>query len=473
MDVVEIDAASESGVEDVRESIVQAVEYKPAICRFRIFIIDEVHDLSPKAFDALLKTVEEPPSHIVFVLATTEFSKVPPTIRSRCQRFEFHRGSLSDLVGRLEFVAKSEGAEFEPAAIAAIARMADGGYRDALTLLEQAILTSEGSVTLEHVYNQLGLLSDEMADGLLQAVQSGEADKIMLLTEKVYQTGRDPRSIVEALLHRISSLTRAKYGMEEEGNDSGRDALLHEAATRYETEGLLIMRSGLAEAHRSIRDISLPRVWLESELIRISRLLKAPAPAPVTASVPAVHAQPTRPVQEARTTPIQPEALPAKSAPAERTVVQSSKPTPAPAPPLAGKADAPPPPVLDSPLSGSSTAAEAQAAWQMLYEHIGSISRKAQNRLETTRVISLDNMVATVVFERVSDYDMFNEAKKMKASVLDIWSTITGGQVSLIFAAAGSGLKMAPVSEVTTVESPLEGEALMQALRQVFEPEQQ
>ena len=473
MDVVEIDAASESGVDDVRESIVQAVEYQPAVCKFRIFIIDEVHDLSNKAFDALLKTIEEPPAHIVFVLATTEFSKVPPTIRSRCQRFEFHRGTLSDLVGRLEFVAKAEGAEFEPAAIAAIARMADGGYRDALTLLEQAILTSEGPITLEHVYNQLGLLSDEMADGLLQAVQAGEADKIMILTEKVYQTGRDPRSIVEALLHRVSSLTRAKYGLEEEGNDSGRDALLHEAASRYETDCLLAMRSGLAEAHRSIRDISLPRVWLESELIRISRVLRAPAPTVSTAAAAPVRE--AKPVPEARPTTVveAPVSAPVKAPQVERTVVQSSAPSSAPAAAPAGPKGETPPPVISPPLSATSTVADAENAWRVLYEYIGSVSRKAQNRLETTRVISLDNSVATVVFERVSDYDMFNEAKKMKAAVLENWEKITGGKVSLLFAAAGSGLKMAPVAEVTTVESPLEGEALMQALRQVFEPEQQ
>ncbi len=474
MDVVEIDAASESGVDDVRESIVQAVEYKPAVCRFRIFIIDEVHDLSNKAFDALLKTIEEPPSHIVFVLATTEFSKVPPTIRSRCQRFEFHRGSLSDLISRLEFVATSEGAEFEPAAIAAIARMADGGYRDALTLLEQAILTSEGPVTLSHVYSQLGLLSDEMADGLLQSMQAGDAGKIMLLTEQVYQTGRDPRSILEALLHRISSLTRAKFGMEEEGSDTSRDALLNEAASRYETESLLVMRSGLAEAHRSIRDISLPRVWMESELIRISRLLHAPAPAAVQAAP--VKAQ-ARPLQEAGSPAPAAEIskpVPPRQPQGERTAVQSTTPTPPPSASHAGgRQEASAPPVVNPPLSASSTLSDAGQAWQMLCSHIGAISRKAQNRLETTRVLSLDNMVATVVFDRVSDYDMFNDGKKMKASVMDMWSVMTGGKVSLLFAAAGSGLKMAPVAEVTTVESPLEGEALMQALRQHFEPEQQ
>lgn len=468
LDVVEIDAASESGVDDVRESIVQAVEYQPAVCRFRIFIIDEVHDLSNKAFDALLKTIEEPPSHIVFVLATTELAKVPPTIRSRCQRFEFHRGSLADLIGRLEHVAKAEGAEFEPAALSAIARMADGGYRDALTLLEQAILTADGPLTLSHVYSQLGLLSDEMADGMLEAIKQGDASKILTLTDEIYQTGRDPRTILEALLHRVSSLTRAKLGLEEEGRDASRGALLNDAASRYESEDLLSLRAGIAEIHKVIRDISLPRLWLESELIRLSRNLGVPVPA----------AAPPR-AQAPREVPVIPQAreeAPPQTKTAAPTPVSQpdppKKPTPVGAAPPKGEGNVPPPPVMD-PLPPTAGTEETEKAWQLLRSHFGSVSRKAQARLETTRVLSVDNAVATVVFDRVSDYDMFMEAKKMKAAVADIWTTMTGGAIALNFAAAGSGLKMAPVKEVTAVELPLEGEALMQALRQAFEPEQQ
>ncbi|ARU41598.1 hypothetical protein CCB80_10785 [Armatimonadetes bacterium Uphvl-Ar1] len=127
MDVLEMDAASEAGVEKVREHIVEASEYQPANCRYRVFIIDEVHDLSAKAFDALLKTIEEPPAHAIFILATTEFHKVPPTIRSRCQKYEFHRGSIANLVKQLNHVIAAEGIEAEPAAITAIARLSDGG----------------------------------------------------------------------------------------------------------------------------------------------------------------------------------------------------------------------------------------------------------------------------------------------------------------------------------------------------------
>jgi DNA polymerase-3 subunit gamma/tau len=165
-----MDAASDSGVDDVREKIVDVVSYAPMMGKYKVFIIDEVHDLSPKAFDALLKTVEEPPAHMVFILATTEFNKVPATIRSRCQKYEFHRATIKNLVDRLNFVCQSEGVTAEPAAVAAIARMADGGFRDALTLLEQAILVSDGAITTEVVYDQLGLVNEQAVDGLLEAV---------------------------------------------------------------------------------------------------------------------------------------------------------------------------------------------------------------------------------------------------------------------------------------------------------------
>ncbi|MEA2553200.1 MAG: polymerase subunit gamma/tau [Fimbriimonadaceae bacterium] len=276
MDVYEMDAASESGVDQVREAIVDVAEYKPTTARYKIFIIDEVHDLSGKAFDALLKTIEEPPSHVVFILATTEYNKVPPTIRSRCQKFEFHRGTLSDLTKRLEYVVAEEHAEAEPAALAAIARMADGAYRDALTLLEQALVTADGPITLKHVYDQLGLIPEELVDGLLTAMKECEPQNIMRLTEEAWRLGRDPRSVLESMEYRLGDLTRAAYGVDLGTTDATREASLHEAAARIGKDTLLALRASIAEAHKSIRDVSLPRLWLEAELIRIARQFTAP-----------------------------------------------------------------------------------------------------------------------------------------------------------------------------------------------------
>ena len=291
-DVVEMDAASDSGVEDVREKIVEVVSYAPMMARTKVFIIDEVHDLSAKAFDALLKTIEEPPAHLVFILATTEYTKVPATIRSRCQKFEFHRATLKNLTDRLTFVCESEQVKFEPAAISAIARMADGGFRDALTLLEQAMLVSDGEVTLNVVYDQLGLVNEEAIDRLLFAIQGGEIATVIEVLETVIRSGRDPKALLESMLYRLADLTRVAFAVKSDEFDSVRESSLHDVATRMGRDYLVSIRSTLAEAHKVIRDISLPRLWLESEFIRLSMSgsgssnSRAARPAQVATSVP-------------------------------------------------------------------------------------------------------------------------------------------------------------------------------------------
>ena len=272
IDVVEMDAASQTGVDDVRETIIQVVNYMPAVARYKVFIIDEVHDLSPKAFDALLKTIEEPPPHMIFVLATTEYSKVPPTIRSRCQKFEFHRAGIHDLVNRLHHVIDAEGIQAEPSALEAIARMADGGFRDALTLLEQAIVSApSGQIKLQDIYDQLGLITEEVTDRILNAISTGAVAELTTLLAEQTQVGRDPRAILESLLYRLADLTRIAFNVEQGGLvDASRQAASHDLAVRIGQHRLLTIRSALAEAHKVIRDISLPRLWLESEMIRIS-----------------------------------------------------------------------------------------------------------------------------------------------------------------------------------------------------------
>ncbi len=328
MDVFEMDAASESGVDDIREAIVEAVDYKPTYAKYRVFIIDEVHDLSSKAFDALLKTVEEPPEHVILILATTEYSKVPPTIRSRCQKFEFHRATVEDTIKCLEAAAEGEGIEVEPAALAAIGRMADGAYRDALTLLEQAIITADGPVTLQQVYDQLGLISDDLVDGLLFAMKDADIVKMVGVLEEVARMGRDPRALVESVLFRLADLTRAAYGISEgEGKEATREASLHDTATRLGRDRLLSLRSQIAEAHKALREVTLPRIWLESELIRIATQTTAQ---PVQER-PKMAAEPVSPKAEKpaaivaavkdKPTAVQEEPAEPKPKPIERAVV--------------------------------------------------------------------------------------------------------------------------------------------------------
>jgi DNA polymerase-3 subunit gamma/tau len=274
MDVVEMDAASESSVDEVRETIVSAAAYSPTIASRKVFIIDEVHDLSGKAFDALLKTIEEPPPHVVFILATTEFHKVPATIRSRCQIFEFRRGSLKDLIERLEFVAKSEGVKAERSALEAIAKLADGGYRDALTLFEQVMVNSPQGITLDAVQSQLGLISDRVVDKLLLAMSAGEIHTILDCCDEVIRRGRDPQSLVESIVWRLADLTRASVNVSTDYVEATELCASRELSAHLGLNRLLFIRGELAQTHRDLRDITLPRLFVESELIRISQALQ-------------------------------------------------------------------------------------------------------------------------------------------------------------------------------------------------------
>jgi DNA polymerase-3 subunit gamma/tau len=226
-----MDAASETSIEDVRSTIIENAKYPPMEARYKVYIIDEVHDLSAKAFDALLKTLEEPPPHVVFVLATTEFHRVPPTIRSRCQRFDFHRGTIADIAERLRYVVQSEGLEAEPAALHLIARMADGSWRDALTALEQVIAFSEGTITPEAVYHALGILEDETLMRLTDALMTGDAATVLTLLNEQILRGREPRVLAESLIQHWRTLVQAMLHGEDRQQAYDPDALGRAAGT--------------------------------------------------------------------------------------------------------------------------------------------------------------------------------------------------------------------------------------------------
>lgn len=272
IDVLELDAASESGVDEVRETIVEMSRYAPMEARYRVFIIDEVHDLSSKAFDALLKTIEEPPPHVVFVLATTEYNRVPLTIRSRCQRYEFHRGTVKDIVNRLKFVCEQENIMIEPGALSVIARFSDGAFRDALTLLEQAMLTSNEMITESHVVSQLGMIEEQIADQMLLSAAAGDTAELMELADSAVRQGKDPLFILEGLLMRLSELSRALYGLDSDF-DPERKASNHDISVRIGQSNLLKFRTILADAHKEMRSITLPRLWLELTLTKLTEHL--------------------------------------------------------------------------------------------------------------------------------------------------------------------------------------------------------
>ncbi len=212
-DVVEMDAASRTGVDDVRE-IIEATRFRPMQARTKVFIIDEVHMLSRNAFNALLKTLEEPPPHVKFVFATTELRKVPVTVLSRCQRFDLRRVRVAELAARFARIAAAEQVAAEPAALDLIARAADGSVRDGLSMLDQAIAQRDAGddapITAAQVAEMLGLADREAVFDLLEAVLAGQPAAALALTERAYERGADLGLLLADLLALVHILTRLK-----------------------------------------------------------------------------------------------------------------------------------------------------------------------------------------------------------------------------------------------------------------------
>ncbi len=211
-DVVEMDAASNTGVDDVRE-IIEATRFKPLSARIKVFIIDEVHMLSRNAFNALLKTLEEPPPHVKFVFATTEIRKVPVTVLSRCQRFDLRRVAVNELMTLFVQIASKESVTIDVEAINQIARAADGSVRDGLSLLDQAIARGAedgGKITAEIVADMLGLADRTYVFDLMDAVMSGDAAAALTIMDKAHERGADPAVLLSDLLGLAHQLTRFK-----------------------------------------------------------------------------------------------------------------------------------------------------------------------------------------------------------------------------------------------------------------------
>ncbi len=198
-DVIEIDAASNNGVDEIRD-LRDKVKYMPSVGKYKVYIIDEVHMLTPGAFNALLKTLEEPPKHVIFILATTEVHKIPSTILSRCQRFDFKNIETSDIVLKLSEIVKKENIKITPEAIYAVAENAEGGLRDAISLLDQAISYADNEITEDDVHQVSGSVSKEALTKMLQAISNKEITQAMLVLKDLLAEGKEITRIVNDLI---------------------------------------------------------------------------------------------------------------------------------------------------------------------------------------------------------------------------------------------------------------------------------
>jgi len=280
VDVIEMDAASRTGVDDIRE-VIESVRYRPTSARYKIYIIDEVHMLSKGAFNALLKTLEEPPAHVKFIFATTEIRKVPVTVLSRCQRFDLRRIDQDLLASHFRSVSEKEGAKIDDNALAMIARAADGSVRDGLSLLDQAIAHCHGEVGEEQVREMLGLADRGRTFDLFDAVMKGEAAAALDVMDGLYAAGADPSVVLQDLLELTHWLTRVKVVP-----DAAQNAVVSEMERvrgKEMSEGLAM--SVLARAYQilmkglgEVRNAPHPQQAAEMVIIRLCYVANLPTP---------------------------------------------------------------------------------------------------------------------------------------------------------------------------------------------------
>jgi DNA polymerase-3 subunit gamma/tau len=285
VDVLEMDAASRTGVDDMRE-VIDGVRYGPVACRYKIYIVDEVHMLSKSAFNALLKTLEEPPPHVKFVFATTEIRKVPVTVLSRCQRFDLRRVDAALLTRHFASIVAQEGAAAEPEALAMIARAADGSVRDGLSLLDQAIAQGAGEatphVTAAAVRAMLGLADRSIVLGLVEAAAAGDGPRLLDVLDEARREGADPQALIGDLLHFVHLLTRAKLvpgvfddpALPEIERDRG-TALVEGLSMAALARAWQTLLKGVGE----VQSAPSPQTALEMVLIRLMHMADLPTPA--------------------------------------------------------------------------------------------------------------------------------------------------------------------------------------------------
>ncbi|OXM14709.1 DNA polymerase III subunit gamma/tau [Paenibacillus herberti] len=273
MDVVEIDAASNRGIDEIRD-IRDNVRYAPSEVRYKVYIIDEVHMLTTEAFNALLKTLEEPPSHVIFILATTEPHKLPATVISRCQRFDFRQVSLEEQIERLRQITEEEGITAEPEALEYIARLSDGGMRDAISLLEQSAAFGSEKITLEGAVDVTGGLAVRQFAGIAEAVRDGNAAAVLPLIEGLMQGGKSPDKCLENLIYYFRDLLVLKLApASAEGMGRMADpAVFRDMAEGFSSERIFRMIDELNRYQNEMRHAAHPQTLFEVALLKICTL---------------------------------------------------------------------------------------------------------------------------------------------------------------------------------------------------------
>ena len=273
LDVLEIDGASNRGIDEIR-NLRENVKFSPSRGRFKVYIIDEVHMLTQEAFNALLKTLEEPPEHVKFIFATTQAHKVPPTILSRCQRFDFRRISIKDIVDNLKVIVKKEDIKVDDDALILIAKHSDGSMRDAQVVLDQILSFTEGRITAEDASDILGAVSDDILFNLADSIKEQDAVKALKMIEDIADNGKDIAQVILYLIEHFRNLSVIKVSKNTPDiiDASIEKIKRYEAqAVRFTVEEMLYIVYTLSNALDFVRKSNMSRVPFEIAFIKLTR----------------------------------------------------------------------------------------------------------------------------------------------------------------------------------------------------------
>jgi len=446
MDLIEIDAASNRGIDEIRD-LRDKVGFKPAEARVKFYIIDEAHMLTDPAFNALLKTLEEPPPHVIFVLATTEPHKIPPTIVSRCQRFDFRRIPLSEMVSWLAHIAGQENLAVEPAALEYIARQGGGSLRDAISLLDQ--LTSYGSerISVAQVRSVLGAVTTQAVTDLVNCLTQRDAGRGLGWINHLVEDGADPRQFTRELVDYLRRLLLLKVG---DGANLLRGSLSdEELATMQQQAGQLTARQLLRMArlfHAAALETKssfLPQLPLELALVEALADEAAPEPAPAVpaapprpaAAVPAPPPVPAAPPRPAVVVPAPPPVM-RESPPPEPAAPSPAAPEPEgplpqpPAYPIRGTAPIEPPATSPSAAGSALSLAALQEHWRDILSRVRQVNKTSEGLMRSVVLVGVERN--TVIVEAPSELLRGRiEQPSIRSHVEPCISQVVGIQVRL------------------------------------------
>ncbi|MFD0897539.1 DNA polymerase III subunit gamma/tau [Loigolactobacillus binensis] len=291
-DVIEIDAASNNGVDEIRD-IRDKAKYAPTSAQYKVYIIDEVHMLSTGAFNALLKTLEEPPSHVVFILATTEPHKVPLTIISRTQRFDFQRISAQAIYQRMSYILQEKGITFEAAALKTIAKAAEGGMRDALSVLDQVLSFSDNHVTLENALQVTGSAAQQLLADYMQAIQAQDTPKGLEILQQVLAAGKDAGRFIEDLIEYSRDLLLYQQAPEmvEKIELGDIDDQFKQLSQAFAATDLYQAIDVLNDSQQQLRFTNHPDIYLEVATVKLCQSNRTSVPAPAAPEATAEFSQ--------------------------------------------------------------------------------------------------------------------------------------------------------------------------------------